>query len=141
MVVKTYRGVLADGGQDRIPLSTKDGSKGYRITKFQIISTTPGVTSVEQITKVYKSFQTSIDAVINFTDSQLLAAAYWSVSDTSQRGVSTIIFDGEIFNQDIFVTYKAGAGSETNSYYIEVEQLRLNHNENMNATLKAFKGQ
>ena len=37
MVVKTYRGLLADGVQEKIPLSTKDGSVGYRIVKFEIV--------------------------------------------------------------------------------------------------------
>jgi len=125
MVVKTFRGLLTDGGQDRIRLSTIKGKVGYRIIKFETISSTPGLTSVEQITKLYKTEQTTIDATANFSDSDLLAVAYWSVSDTSQRGMETIIFDGEIFNQDIFVTYKAGAGSETNSYYFELEVIPL----------------
>jgi len=34
MVVKTFRGLLADGGQDRIRLSTIKGKVGYKIAKF-----------------------------------------------------------------------------------------------------------
>lgn len=125
MTKKTFRGLLLDGGQDKIHLAGDKPEDGYRVTKFEIISSTPGLTSVEQITKIYKTKQSAINATIDFTDEDLLGAAYWSVSDTSQRGIGTIIFDGEVVNQDIYVTYKANAGSEANSYYIELEQVKM----------------
>ena len=34
-MIKTYRGNLADGGQDRIRLKTLKGEIGYKIIKFQ----------------------------------------------------------------------------------------------------------
>ena len=36
-MIKSYRGLIADGAQDRIPLHTNDGKTGYKIVKFQIM--------------------------------------------------------------------------------------------------------
>jgi len=139
-MIKTYRGLLADGAQEKIPLSTKDGSVGYRITKFQAITTAPGVSTAEAIVKIYKTSQTTVDALINFTDSDLLGVVYWTGRSSSVGTQDTIIFDNEIFNQDIYITAKdVDAGRDTN-YYIELEQMKLDHTQNMSATLKAIRG-
>jgi len=107
MVVKTYRGLLADGAQEKIPLSTKDGSVGYRITKFELMATLPGQVSQESVMKIYKSEQSTIDGIVNFTDSDLLGAAYYRDNNSDIYPVSlNIIFDNEIFNQDIYITHK-----------------------------------
>jgi len=139
MVVKTYRGLLVDGGQERIPLSTKDGSVGYRIIKFQLVQEEPGQASVEHTVKIYKTEQTTIDNNINFTDSDLLAAALYQARD-GQHLVVNIIFDNEIFNQDVYVTHEDTDGASACNYYIELEQMKLDHTQNMSATLKAIRG-
>ena len=41
MVVKTFRGLLADGGQDHIRLQTIKGKVGYRIVKYQLMGQKP----------------------------------------------------------------------------------------------------
>lgn len=140
MVVKTYRGLLADGAQEKIPLSTKDGSVGYRITKFLLINEEPGSASAESVVKIYKTEQTTIDNNINFTDTDLLAAAYYTTNHAGQRGFTPIIFDTEIFNQDIYVTHEEVNDAEPCNYYIELEQMKLDHTQNMSATLKAIRG-
>jgi len=141
MVVKTYRGMLADGGQEKIPLSTKDGGVGYRIVKFQVINRDVGGAYAESVVKIWKKSQATVDNIVNFSDSDLLAVAYYqdstSVAETSSID---IIFDREIFNQDIFITSAEGAGSEPMNYYIELEQMNLDHTQNMSATLKAIRG-
>jgi len=141
MVVKTYRGLLADGEQEKIPLSTKDGSVGYKITKFQLLFDKPGTQSAEHIVKIYKKEQTTIDGVINFTDSTLLAAGFLSgaASPTYPEDL-TVIFDTEIFNQDIYITQYDNQTSEKCNYYIELEQMKLDQTQNMSATLKAIRG-
>ena len=40
-MIKSYKGSLPDGGQDRIRLATIKGKVGYRIVKFQIIAEEP----------------------------------------------------------------------------------------------------
>ena len=47
MVVKTFRGLLADGAQERIKLQTSTGKVGYRIVKFQVMSPQAGHTDYE----------------------------------------------------------------------------------------------
>jgi hypothetical protein len=37
-MIKTYKGMLADGGQDKIRLRTLKGEVGYQITKFRLMT-------------------------------------------------------------------------------------------------------
>ena len=125
-MIKTFRGLLADGAQDRIRLSTIKGKVGYRITKFQLLFDNPGTQSVEHVVKIYKSEQTTIDGVINFTDSDLIAAAFLSGSTSATYPEDlTIIFDRETFNQDIYITQSDVAGSQGCNYYLELEVIPL----------------
>jgi len=68
MVVKTFRGLLADGGQDRIRLSTMKGKVGYRIVKFELFPSSPGASGQQSVVKVYTDSQSSIVGSVNFTD-------------------------------------------------------------------------
>jgi len=128
MVVKTFRGLLADGRQDHIRLQTIKGKVGYRITKFQIIGAAPGSTVQQSTLKIYKSEQTTIDGNVNFTDSDLLAASYYPGSGSSSFsgiGDAGVIFDQEIFNQDIYVTHHDEATGISCNYYLELEVIPL----------------
>jgi len=140
-MIKTYRGMLADGGQDRIRIKTNRGDIGYRITKFQVIPNTPGLTTCESILKVYKLKQSSIDGVIDFTDGDILAATYYMDQNNPQYSGYTgpIIFDREIFNQDIYVTSVDVDSATAMNYYLELEQIKLNENESTMATLQSLR--
>ena len=138
-MIKTFRGLMADLAQDTIVLHTNDGSTGYRIVKFQIIGNEPGEKSQEALMKIYKVSQSSVDGIVDFSDNTLLAVGYWSIHPDPQYGESNepaIIFDREIFNQDIYVTYKDMNVGESCNYYIELEQVKLDLNQNTVATLK-----
>ena len=143
-MIKTYRGTLADEGQDQIRLKTNKGDIGYRITKFQVISTTPGAASVEAVVKVYKRKQSTstIDGTINFTDGDLIAVAYYTDQANHaylETVIGPIIFDQEIFNQDIYVTSVDVDSSTSMNYYLELEQVSLNENQTTMATLQSLK--
>jgi len=126
MVVKTYRGLLADGGQQRIRLQTIKGKVGYKIIKFAIMTTNPSEDTWEHIVKVYTEEQTTVDNEINFTDSSLLAVGYISQNYTLRGGFSNYIFDNHIFNQDIYVTQvDEAAGNQACNYYLELEVIPL----------------
>ena len=126
MVVKTYRGLLADGGQDRIRLQTIKGKVGYRIVKFQVMPNNPAAQDPEAIIQITKNSITTPSELINFTDSDLLAAAYYSGGDTTTKPQdSVIIFDNEIFNQDIYISLKDDSDNESMNYYIELEVIPL----------------
>jgi len=126
-MIKTFRGLLADGGQERIRLSTIKGKVGYKIAKFKLMATTPGVGNYEHIVKIWKTEQTSIDGTIDFTDSDLLAAGYLEGdSSRTQTDGIMIIFDNEIFNQDIYITHKdVHTVSFPCNYYLELEVIPL----------------
>ena len=137
MPTKSFRGLLADNGIDTISLSTKNGSTGYKITKFEIIAQKPGNVHNESVVKIYSIPQTTADAFIDFNDNTLLAAGYYR--DDASRVYSqsdTVVFDNMTFNQDIYITHVDVEVGESINYYIELEQIKLDLNENTVATLK-----
>ena len=139
---KSFKGLLTDGEQKRIRLSTKKGEIGYKIVKFQGIGNNPGGQNPESLLKLSKYEQDTIDGTINFDDPSLLGIVYWqggaTAGDTPQD--MTIIFDNMIFNQDIFITHHEAHGSQSCNYYIELEQIRLSKDEAAVATLKDMRG-
>ena len=140
MPIKSFRGRLADNATETITLHTNNGSTGYKIVKFQVMSEEPyGGGHAEHVVKIYKiprpnsSFNT-----VDFEDNTLLAVGIVnnSASGYQYASVPSIIFDNEIFNQDIFITHTDSQGSQACNYYIELEQIKLDLNENTVATLK-----
>jgi len=126
-MIKTFRGLLADGGQDRIRLQTIKGKVGYRIVKFELMDAAPGATNAEFVTKIYKTLQSTIDGAVNFTDTDLLAAAtlVMQTSPSNNQTPLAVIFDNEIFNQDIYITNVDVDGSNPLNYYLELEVIPL----------------
>jgi len=135
-MIKTFRGKMIDGAQDTIVLHTNDGSTGYRIVKFQVMGPDNN-TNFEHVIKIYKISQTTIDADIDFSDNTLLAAALiGGDAGTDVLTTPVVIFDQEIFNQDIYITSKGHDATTDINYYIELEQIKLDLSENTVATLK-----
>ena len=135
-MIKTFRGLMADGAQDTIVLHTNDGSTGYRIVKFQLMGPNSS-TDIEHVLKIYKIKQTTITSSIDFSDQTLLAAAV--ITDSTGRETlptPIIIFDKEVFNQDIYITSKADDNAANINYYLELEQVKLDMGESTVATLK-----
>ena len=141
MVVKSFRGLLADGGQERICLETLRGKVGYRIVKFQAIDGAPGTANVESVTKIFNAQQTTIDGVVDFSDSDLLGVYYYTEAGTaSAPGFQAVIFDNELFNQDIFVTHVEPSTNSAGNYYIELEVIPLTDHAAEFTTLKDIRG-
>ena len=142
MAIKTFRGMLDMGTQEKIHLSTADGLTGYRINKLQIISKTPGVaagTGIELICQIFVTDQTgSISSEVDFSDTDLLAVAYLKDGvAASDSGHEIIIFDKEVFNQDVYINMTDASGNTIQgNYYLELEQIKLSVNESTFATLK-----
>ncbi len=135
MPIKSFRGSIADGGQDTISLHTNNGSTGYKIVKFQIMPENSS-SNYEITTKIYTVEQTAVDETVNFSDQTLLAAAFTGLIGGGYAGGKTIIHDNMYFNQDIYITAKDSSASQPTNYYIELEQVKLDLNENTVATLK-----
>ena len=144
-MIKTFRGLLADASQDTIVLHTNDGSTGYRVVKFQAIGNEPGEQHQEHVLKIYKVDQNPpsgslIDNTVDFSEGTLLGVVYIGDNvDQSYPFFTTVIFDSETFNQDIYVTHVDTVGSQPCNYYIELEQVKLDLNESTVATLKNLK--
>tara|TARA_Y100000004_G_scaffold191407_1_gene250167 strand:- start:53 stop:502 length:450 start_codon:yes stop_codon:yes gene_type:complete len=142
MPIKSFRGKLADEATETIVLHTNNGSIGYRIKKFELMLNTPGASTQESIVKIFSIPQYgSPDGVIDFSDNTLLAAGYYEYNSGSSVITTPyqIVFDSEIFNQDIYITHKDLEAGESINYYIELEQIKLDLNENTVATLKDIK--
>jgi hypothetical protein len=138
----SFKGQLQDGTQDRIRLKTLQGKIGYRITKFHCISEAPASTTAELVCKIFKTNQTGlIDPLIDFTNADLLAINYNEEhSNSTDYGGTKIIFDNEVFNQDIFVTsFDGSGGSQACNYYIELEAMDLSEIETTQLTLKSLR--
>jgi len=136
-MIKTFRGLIKHGAQDTIVLHTNDGSTGYRIVKFEVMSNQPGTSSHETVTKIYKVAQTGTDAVVDFSDNTLLAASFATALVAAFTYHDVILFDREIFNQDIYITNDDASGNTVPmNYYLELEQFKLDIGESTVTTLK-----
>ena len=142
MPIKSFRGKITDLATETIVLHTNRGTTGYRIKKFELMSTQPGQVDGEHIMQIFTvpKTDTALYDNIDFSDPTLLGAAYYEDSATAgSPGKTTIIFDSEIFNQDISITASDTIGALDTNYYIELEQVKLDLNQNTVATLKDIK--
>ena len=144
MPIKSFRGLMASGTQDTVVLHTNTGSTGYKIKKFQIMPHVPGDNNDQElIVMIWKVKQSTTALGDNtttrpdFSNNILLACAF-AVNDTDNQlnYNETTVFDNEIFNQDIYITNKGQDNPSSVNYYIELEQVKLDLNENTVATLK-----
>jgi hypothetical protein len=129
-----YRGLIADGEQQIIPLQTNNGLTGYKIKKFQIMPYNFNE-SDEYTVQIWKTSPPAIATNQDFSDQRLLAVAYFATDGTDIVNDSIVIFDSEKFNQNVFVVCKTQSGKNIN-YYIEMEQMKLSLDEQTVATLK-----
>ena len=139
MPMKTFRGQIDSSTQEIIPLHTNDGLTGYRISKFKCIPDTPGTNQTEAIVKIYTVEQATVDALVDFDDPTLIGVVFLAVANGSNEAYASelhTVFDNITFNQDIYVTAVELAGGRPTNYHIELEQVKLDLNEQTVATLK-----
>jgi hypothetical protein len=137
----SYKGKLDMGLEDKINLKTLNGKVGYKIVKFQLMSTQPATQANEFIGKITKIPETNIADTVDFTDGNVLAVNYYVTGRYSDDIQSqTIIFDNEKVNQNIFVHITDGTGGTIAcNYYIELEVMSLNDLEATQLTLKSIR--
>jgi len=137
--ILSFRGRLLDGVQQKIKLSTLNGKTGYKIKKFQTIQTTPGAADVELITKVYSKDQSgSLATTVDFTEGDLLAVAVYNANSAAFNYpiTNTVVFDNEVFNQDIYIYGGDTSGTADTNYYLELETVTLSDVQSTQLTLK-----
>jgi hypothetical protein len=138
MPIKSFRGLMSDGEQQVIHLHTNNGSTGYKIVKFRIVPEKPYsfLSGTMMIWKVEQSSVPTTSAEVDFSDNKLLAVGNWIFGSGEGSIQDVTIFDNEIFNQDIYVTYTEETSNFKCNYYLELEQVKLDLNQNTVATLK-----
>jgi len=138
MPIRSFRGKIASGATETIVLHTNDGKTGYRIVKFEMITPNPGTTDYEHIIKIWKTSGETADEEIDFSNNRLLAAGFTEGAAATNfiGNPLSIIFDNEVFNQDIYITQFDAKSALACNYYIELEQIKLDLNESTVATLK-----
>ena len=140
MPIKSFRGLIANAGSDTIVLHTNNGSTGYRIKKLDVMPQNGENILIESIMTVWTVAQAAVPETIDFSNQELIAAAvYGDDSNNSYRFNKAIIFDNITFNQDIYIYFHSETGTAPApyiNYYIELEQMALDLNENTVATLK-----
>jgi len=141
-MIKTFRGLLGDNESMIINLHTIKGTMGYQIKRFELMPNDPGGVSTEHVVQISKiesaDFVTTPTTVVDFSNQDLLAAGF--VSNNTNASAypigQTIIFDSEIFNQDIYLVHKTENTTAPVNYYLELELMKLDTNETVMATLK-----
>jgi len=120
--VHSFRGLLSNGGQDEINLERSNINLAYRIVKLQIMANNYNVTDEYNIS-VFREAQTSYASTFDFTNTDLLGAAYLeNSSSTGDFTEGTVIFDNTLFSRNIYVGNKSQSGASCN-YYIELEEV------------------
>jgi len=138
-MIKTFRGILGDGVQTRIRLSTKKGKIGYKIVNFTGIPKAPMTLDQENVLKLFKIKQTSVDGNIDFSDGNLIGVVCVKYANGAEYtlGNNHIIFEHEVFNQDIYITHEdVGAGGRECNYYLELETFTMSDNATAVSTLR-----
>lgn len=136
--IVSFRGNIINGAIDTVPLSTNNGAIGYRIKSLRVIGSDPINNEDEGVIKIFSVPQTTATSTVNFSDQTLLAVGVWTSRSTSRSYPlnENVYFDNVTFNQDIYITCVESATGNALNYYIELEQMPLDLNENTVATLK-----
>ena len=138
-MIKTFRGNIERGTEQKIRLSTKKGKVGYRILNFKAFPPSPGTSNYEATLQVFKISQASVSAdtaAVDFADGNLLAALYIEgASSNTNTDTIHVMFEQEVFNQDVYITM---SNTETGSmnYYLELETMNLTDNAAAVSTLR-----
>ena len=144
-MIKTFKGKMKNDTNKRIKLSTKEGLVGYKIVKFQTISTVPLSTESKSLAKVYATVGGTAEdtSLLDFDSPTLLAVSLFTSSGSVQSYPEdmTVIIDNKTINQDIYITMRnTGSGNNDINFYLELEVIKLDLNEATVATLRDMRG-
>ena len=139
-MIKTFRDKIGNAEQQVIHLAGGDINTGYKIHKLTLMTTDPGNASQDLVLKIYSVKQDSVPstgATIDFSQDELVAAGYFSQATTDFSHRQTVIFDKEVFNQDLYVTFTDNDGSDPCNYLLELEEVKMKDPETAVVNYKA----
>ncbi len=125
--IHSFRGLLEDGGQDKIGIQGPTGDRAWRIVKFEVMSNAPKTADHVGIVKIWRELQSTVTATtIDFTENELLACALWREGNLlAEVQTVTTIFDNALFSRNIYVTNVDADASVGMNYYIELEEVKV----------------
>tara|TARA_B100000700_G_C14552819_1_gene627369 strand:+ start:118 stop:549 length:432 start_codon:yes stop_codon:yes gene_type:complete len=135
MPIKTFRGLIPNGETVKLSLATNNGSIGYRLMKFQIMPV-QSYNNYEITSKLFKTEPGAPSSDVNLSDNTIVGVAFSGLADGKYAGAKTVIMDRDVFNQDIYITAVDNGGSQDCNFYLELETMTLDLNENTLVTLK-----
>jgi len=129
-IIHSFRGLLVDGGQDKIRIQGAVGDIAWRIIKFEIFPNLPGTGTNESTCMIWREPQDSVSvstATVDFSNDELLAAAFLSLNAGAPSNPMNIItvFDNALFSRNIHITHTTTDGSVACNYYIELEEVKV----------------
>ncbi len=119
--VHSFRGLLADGGEDEINLERQNLNVAYRIVKFELMPNTSGGTNIDSNVKIFRAEPGSSTSTIDFNDQNILAAAIYY--NGTYENDHTVVFDNVLFSRNIYVQHHQSTGSASMNYYLEIEEV------------------
>jgi len=125
----SFRGLLADGGQDKIRIEGATGQIAWRISKFEIFPNLPGTEASESTIQIWREEQDTISsdtATVDFKNDELLAASFLGLgSNAKETSAVVTIFDNALFVRNIYTTHTNTDGTGSCNYYIELEEVKV----------------
>ena len=122
--IHSFRGLLEDGGQDKIGIQGSVGAVAWRIAKFNIISNNPN-SNIEHLMQIWREEQDSISTTIDISKDDWLASAWESGGGYSRPENSNVVIADMLFVRNIWVTHTEIVGSTAGNYYIELEEVKV----------------
>jgi len=120
--VHSFRGLLADGGQDEISLERQNVNIAYRIVKLDVMVALPGGANQDSVVQVWREKQTSVVFTVDFSDPDLLACGTANQHDDDFYETKAI-FDNILFSRNIYITHGDQGVGQSCNYYIEIEEV------------------
>jgi len=124
--VHSFRGQVIDGGQEKIRIQGAVGAIAWRINNFKVLGQ-DGNSNYENVTKIFREEQGTVDGTIDFRNDELLAAVIYQQHSVGQTYPldAIVVFDNALFVRNIYVTCKNAEGSGPINYYVELEEVKL----------------
>jgi len=123
----SFRGLLEDEGQNEISIQGSVGGIAWRITKFELMASSPVTAASESVMMIWREQQSSISSDVNFANDELLGSAVYSnqTDTTYYPDDLSVVFDNALFVRNIWITHKNESGANSCNYYIELEQVKV----------------